>query len=319
LPIESLTPLRYSATSWIRQASRQSAGWPKVEAALALVEVVGDVGGEVGLDAVLADHDAVLVVAELGGAEPGGAVLDVEPALLAKPLERAVDRAAVGERLLAGPDVEVHSEAVEVAADVREHRVAAEHRQVLPGGLAEQRAAARDHRVDVLVLVAVGRIGRQVREHLGGGAPQRLADARAQCVRHRQHVVAAIAVGRERQRLAAGLEVADPQARGQDLHLPSGVVDVVLAPDRVARGLEDPRQRVAIGGLAAVTDVHRAGRVSRHEFDQHAMRLRQRAAAPACAEFVHAREFLQVQVLGEPEVDEAGAGHLGLLEQRARR
>ena len=37
--------------------------------------MIGDVGGEVGLLAVLAHHHAVLLVAELGGAEPGRAVL----------------------------------------------------------------------------------------------------------------------------------------------------------------------------------------------------------------------------------------------------
>jgi hypothetical protein len=41
-----------------------------LEAALELVHVIGDVGGEVGGLAVLAHHDAVLLVAEGGRAEP---------------------------------------------------------------------------------------------------------------------------------------------------------------------------------------------------------------------------------------------------------
>ena len=45
------------------------------EAALQLVPVVGDVGGEVGRLAVGADQDPVLVVAEVGGAQPEGAVV----------------------------------------------------------------------------------------------------------------------------------------------------------------------------------------------------------------------------------------------------
>ena len=46
-----------------------------VRAPLELVAVVGDVGEEVGRVAVGADQDAVLVVAELRGAQPGGALV----------------------------------------------------------------------------------------------------------------------------------------------------------------------------------------------------------------------------------------------------
>ena len=42
----------------------------QVDAALALVDVVGGVGGEVGQLAVGLDQDAVLVVVEVGGAQP---------------------------------------------------------------------------------------------------------------------------------------------------------------------------------------------------------------------------------------------------------
>ncbi len=55
-----------------------------VEAPLALVEVVGAVGGEVGPVAVGLTDDAVLVVAEVGGAQPDGAILLVDVALLAE-------------------------------------------------------------------------------------------------------------------------------------------------------------------------------------------------------------------------------------------
>ena len=48
-------------------------------AALALVEVIGDVGGEIGLLAIGAHHHPILVIAELGGLEPLGTVLGVHP------------------------------------------------------------------------------------------------------------------------------------------------------------------------------------------------------------------------------------------------
>ena len=61
------------------------------EAAVALVEVVGGVGGEVGVDAVAATDDAVLVVAEVGGAHPDGVVLVEDVALGAQALDGGVD------------------------------------------------------------------------------------------------------------------------------------------------------------------------------------------------------------------------------------
>jgi hypothetical protein len=53
-----------------------------IEAAAELLGDVADVRGEVGRLAVGPDHDPVLVVAEVGGAEPQRAVLLVEVAAL---------------------------------------------------------------------------------------------------------------------------------------------------------------------------------------------------------------------------------------------
>jgi hypothetical protein len=90
------SPPRVSRTSWTistwnlagrRRAPRSPrdardvavmVGTPDVDqlvvAALQLLAMVADVGGEVGQLAVAALHDAVLVVAERRGAEPGGPV-----------------------------------------------------------------------------------------------------------------------------------------------------------------------------------------------------------------------------------------------------
>ena len=59
-----------------------------LEAALELVPVVGDVGGEVGRLAVGADQDPVLVVAEVGRAQPERAL-----ALVGVAASRAARRA----------------------------------------------------------------------------------------------------------------------------------------------------------------------------------------------------------------------------------
>ena len=98
----------------------------QIVAALPLVEVVGDVGGEIGLLAVGAHHHAVFVVAELRRLEPLGAILRVHAAALAQLVQRLVDGAAAVELALGIPAVEAHAELFEIVADVGHHRVAGE-------------------------------------------------------------------------------------------------------------------------------------------------------------------------------------------------
>ncbi len=70
------------------------------EPPLALLQMIGDIGREVGLLAVLAHHHAILLVAELGGAEPERAVAPLQPSTRFKHRERVIDRAAVRQRTL---------------------------------------------------------------------------------------------------------------------------------------------------------------------------------------------------------------------------
>jgi hypothetical protein len=64
-----------------------------LEAAVALVQVVRGVGGEVGVLAVGAADDAVLVVAEVGRAHPHGTVGLEHVALRAQAVDGLVDEA----------------------------------------------------------------------------------------------------------------------------------------------------------------------------------------------------------------------------------
>jgi hypothetical protein len=77
-----------------------------IEAAFELVDVISDVGGEVGVDAVVALDHAVLLVAEVGGAEPQGAVLFVNVAVLLHGGDGAVDHAGFVQGLFREPGVE---------------------------------------------------------------------------------------------------------------------------------------------------------------------------------------------------------------------
>ena len=128
-----------------------------VEPAAELLGHVADVGREVRRPTVGAVDHAVLVVAEGGRAEPGRAVLLVDVAAVAQPLDRALDPALVVERRLALPDVEPDAEPGEarprsIARTRRDAQAPSDRRGVRAGG---------------------GRLGPDVVRHLGARAPRR--------------------------------------------------------------------------------------------------------------------------------------------------
>ena len=87
-----------------------------VPAALELVAVVRDVVAEIRGGAVGLHQHAVARVAEVGGAEPGGAVGLEHDAARAEVVEHPGDPSRLVERALGEPGVEVHAEATEVVA-----------------------------------------------------------------------------------------------------------------------------------------------------------------------------------------------------------
>ncbi|MBS1225254.1 MAG: hypothetical protein H6R24_1932 [Proteobacteria bacterium] len=103
-------------------------------------------------------------------------------------------------------------------------------------------------------------------------------------------------------------QIAQPNAGGQNVHLPAGIVDVVLAVNLVADGFQQVGDGGAEGRTAAVADVQRAGGIGGDEFHLY---------PPAAAQFAPAKSVALVQNLvdhrlvgtgGEEEVDEAGSG-----------
>ena len=91
-------------------------------------------------------------------------------------------------------------------------------------------------------------------------------------------------------------------------HLGAGVVEVVLALDRVPAVLEHPRERVAVGGAAAAGGGHRPGRVGAHELDQDPLAPRRLRCAPSRSPAASSGgDRLAVPAIGEEEVEEAGA------------
>ena len=145
-----------------------------VEAAVQLVPVVGDVGGEVGrLAAGLHERAVLLVARELRGAQPQRALALVGEAvgdqLLARPVPGA--RRALVERALEEPVVEADAVAVQRLADLRHQDLDAGRGELL-GRLLRGAGDLLGHHGDVRALVAV------LRRLLAAGAGEdRLAEA----------------------------------------------------------------------------------------------------------------------------------------------
>ncbi len=144
---------------------------------------------------------------------------------------------------------------MEVVANVREHLLQGQLEHGAEALGPDQAAGSVDERIDVRLLVSGRRIGGKIGEHLGRGPAELCPDSRVQLLRNRTDVVSSVAVLRKGELLAAHLEIADPGADGEDVDLPAGIVDVVLAADVEAGCGQQVRLRRAIGSLATMTDV----------------------------------------------------------------
>src|SRR6185312_716571 len=119
---------------------------------LALLEVVRDIGGEIGLYPILANDHTILLIAEFGRSEPDRAILLVEAALGFELLERVVDLALVAQLAFRVPPVENHAELCEVIANIREHFAQRQLENPAESVGADQFACATDQCIDVGVL-----------------------------------------------------------------------------------------------------------------------------------------------------------------------
>src|SRR6201999_2192142 len=198
----------------------------QVETALPLVQVVGEVAGDVGRLAVALDHDAVLIVTKSTGAQPACAVFLVDVAAFAQLGDGTVDPTVAVHRVFVGVDVEVGSEIVQRLSDVGEHQIDAD----LAEGLV----------------------------HLGFGQAQRVRCLLQHLGRDVGDVGARVTVFRGGLALGRG-----DQGAGEPVDLGAVVVEVVLASDRGALGAQQPAQRVTDRGPAGAADVDGPGRVRR--------------------------------------------------------
>ena len=243
-------------------------------AAVELVGHVRDVAGDVGGVAVGLEHDAVLVVAEVGGAQPPRAIVFVQVAVVLQRLHGLVHGARFEQGVLVEVHVEIHAELVQGLLDLSKHHLHAGRTEGLlhlgvcaiegAGMLIDDRPG---NLVDVIATVTV----------LRGGLALRCSDERA----------------------------------GEAVDLPAVVVEVVLAGHFRAGGLEHAAERVAHRGPAGAAQMDRAGGVGGDEFEVDLLVCVEVAVAELLRLIQHLCDELALGAGGETQVDKARTGDLG--------
>jgi len=243
----------------------------EVVAAVDLVGDVGDVTGDVGGVAVGLDDDAVLVVPEVGAAQPPGALGLVEVAVVLEGLDGLLHGTGLEQGVLVEEDVELGAELGEGPLDVGEHEVHA--------------LGTED-----LLNLPVG-VVRPVR----GGLDDLVGDV--------GDVVSAVAV------LRGGLTLGRGDERpGEPVDLGAVVVEVVLARDLCAAGGENAAERIADGGPPGTSEVDRAGRVGGDELQVDPLTGVVVTGAVGVTGGEDVGDEASLCVRGEADVDETGAG-----------
>ncbi len=236
---------------------------------------------------VRAHERPVLVVPVRGGSEPDGAVGLVDGAGRTQPLDRGVDLALLGQRALGHVRVEPDAEPGERGFDLREDAA----RPLVPQAL---EPFAR----------------RAIREP----GPLLLEDV----PRDLDDVLPVVPVLGHLRVAAEQLQVPGLDGGPEPVHLPARVVEVVLALDGPARGLEHAGERVPERGVACVADVERTRRVGADELDLHALPARLGPAVRGTA-IGDLAECVHQPVGREAEVDEPRPRDLhGANERRGR-
>ena len=225
------------------------------EAAPELVQMVGDVGGEIGPGAVRALERPVDLVAVGGRAE--------QQLRHRLPVSHRACRpwAAAACRCRAAPCSSSTASASSIRPAVDQLALRGEH-------VVAARPARRGRRGSAPSSPR-RRCARTAGSHSGSPPSRQRSPSRAAIAcRQRTQIVAGIEAWRDlADRLAQRLAVAQVQRAGERLDLRAAVVDVILAGDREAGMRQDAGQRVAEHRAAAMADMQRAGRIGRAELD----------------------------------------------------
>ena len=228
---------------------------------------------------------------------------------LAKTRHHAVHVARVDQRALGEPLVVDDAELREVGPDVVDTHVPGEREDAFVALRAKQGSGTCDQGIDVGFLVASGRLVRRHAVHQGLGVDLEVpADIAREPTRDLVNVPAPIAVRGKCDRDSAPLQVPQPQAQREDVHLAAGVVDVVLALDVEADRFEDVRDARPVRGAATVPDVEWSGGIGGDEFHLDPAATPERRIRVARTGDEDAAHHRGERLGRDAEVDEPGAG-----------
>ena len=230
-------------------------------------------------------------------------------AALAQMRHDALHVARVDQRAFGEPLVIDDAELLEVGPNVVDSRVSGEREDPFVALVPEQGSGTSDQGVDVGFLVAPGRlVGRHCvhkRHNVDREVP---ADITLEGSRNLVNVRTAIAVRGKFNRRSATLQVPQPHAQREDVHLTAGVVDVVLALDVEPGRFEDVRNAGSVRCTPAVPDVKGPGGIGGDELHLNApatTEIRIRLARAGDEDLAHRRGERRRR---DAEVDEAGTG-----------
>ena len=300
---------------------------------LELIPVIGNVGSKVGVLAIGLNENAVLIVAQIGGAEPQGAFLLVEITHLVELLEGAVDGGSTGklslavldiERTLGEPDVKVAVHIMAKLFDTLEHAQVAtlaelHHAVMLVGvhpfvsvGAIEVGSLVDD--VGATVGVATEFLGKLVLIRMGLGMLVSVIGSKSIAIGN-ENLVSLVDIDATGADDIRKLHVAHGNGVSEGVHLIAVVIDVVLALDVVAGMLHHAAQGIAKGRPTTMADVHGA-----HGVCGDKLNLGLNALAGVAASEIHAlsARLAKNGVLSgrrKVEVDETGACNLDLLDR----
>ncbi len=297
------------------------------EAAIPLAHVIGDVRKEVRIRAVALPHDTILVVAEVGGAQPKRAIFFVGIATRCERAHRGVDGAFV--RIGTGKRLDRARRAWRVEARLEEVGVEDEterleipilrlaqlvHGHAHEVGMRAHEIQDRRRERDGIILERAEELGRHLAfEQLLGVARAPIRDVRA---RHVEYVLALIPSFRKIERMARELAQPHNHRCREILYLHAGIVVVVLARHRPSRPLEQRRDRVAEHSLAPVPHVQWTGGICGDELHDDALPRPALVASVAITLRNDGCEAAGICACGEIEVDEAGSRDLDLAHAR---
>ena len=124
---------------------------------------------------------------------------------------------------------------------------------------AEQPLGVRNQSVEMRFRVGFNR--RHTVQHCIDGMQVALALCLVELARHVAHIVSLIGIRRKRQRRPGDFEIPHPCGQRQNIHLPAGVVDIILTGHGEPRSFEQTGKACPVGRAAPVSHVQRPGRI----------------------------------------------------------